>query len=238
MRPLIGITADFEQETGRLRLNAAYVRAVEAAGGLAVVLGGDSASVPGVLSRLDGVVLSGGGDIDPLRFGESAHPQIGRIEPVRDAYEIALAQLAHERGVPLLGICRGCQVMAVAGGEGLYQDIPSQAPSDIRHVQPEARSETTHTVRIRAGTRLQAITGREVIEVNSFHHQSVRAVPAGCRQAGEAPDGIIEAFEDPAHPFWVAVQWHPEELARDSEVAQALFAALVQAAREAGAHVG
>lgn len=238
MRPLIGITADFEQETGRLRLNSAYVRAVEAAGGLAVMLGGDSASVPGVLARLDGVVLSGGGDIDPSRFGESAHPQIGRIEPVRDAYEIAMAQLAHARGVPALGICRGCQVMAVAEGVALYQDIPSQAPSDIRHVQEEPRGQTTHSVRIRSGTRLRDVLGREVIEVNSFHHQSARAVPAGHRLAGEAPDGLIEAFEDPAHPFWVAVQWHPEELAQHSELARALFEALVQAAGEARAHVG
>lgn len=231
MRPLIGISTGYDGKTGRYGLKAAYVRAVENAGGAPVMLGFQSDSAAEVLRRLDGLLLSGGGDIEPHHYGEEPHPGLS-LEPERDAYELELARLAHQEGIPVLGICRGCQVMAVTAGEGLYQDIPSQIPSEINHAQEAARAQTTHGVRILPGTRLGRLIGQDEIDVNSFHHQSVRQVPAGQRLSALAPDGVIEGFEDPSHPFWLAVQWHPEDLAPRSAAARVLFEALVEAAGE------
>lgn len=232
MRPLIGISMSYDRQNGSYRLKKAYVDAVETAGGAAVLLGGTAESAHSVLPRLHGVVLTGGGDIEPRHFGEAPHEALGPLEPERDVYELEVARLAHAQGVPLLGICRGCQVMAVSAGAGLYQDIPSQAPSDIRHFQTEARAAMTHSVQILPGTRLREIIGQESIDVNSFHHQSARTVPSGQVQSAQAQDGIVEGFEDPSHPFWVAVQWHPEDLYLHSDAARSLFSALVLAARE------
>lgn len=232
LRPLIGISVRYDRQDGSYRLKKAYVDAVETAGGAAVLLGGTAESAQGALPRLDGVVLTGGGDIEPHHFGEAPHAALGPLEPERDVYELELARLAHAQGVPVLGICRGCQVMAVSAGAGLYQDIPSQSPSEINHFQAEARAAMTHTVQILPGTRLREIIGQESIDVNSFHHQSARTVPHGQVQSAEAPDGILEGFEDPSHPFWIAVQWHPEDLYLHSDAARSLFTALVATARE------
>lgn len=233
MRPLIGISSGYDRETGRYRLKAAYLEAVHMAGGTPVMIGGTKEDAAEILPHLNGIVLSGGGDIEPHHFGESAHPRLGELEPERDAYELELARLAHHKRIPVLGICRGCQVMAVSGGSRLYQDIPSQCPSEIRHVQDAARAAMTHRVQIFPNTRLAAVIGAESIDVNSFHHQSVHTVPAGHVQSAAAPDGIVEGFEDPAHPFYIAVQWHPEDLVGQSAAARALFASLVKAAQEA-----
>ncbi len=232
MKPLIGITCSVDEQSDRFQLNAAYLEAIEAAGGVPVLLAGESGTAQEVLSRLDGVLFTGGVDLDPAYFGEAPLPGLGDVSPRRDSFEVELCRAAYRARVPALGICRGCQLMAVALGGDVYQDLPSQMPEALQHVQRAPRGHKSHVVTVTAGSRLGALAGSESLRVNSFHHQSVRRLPDGAVVCALAPDGVIEAFEDPGHPFWVAVQWHPEGLWREDETARMLFRSLVMAAEE------
>jgi putative glutamine amidotransferase len=237
MGPLIGISCSVDDESEKLSLNLAYLRAVEAAGGVPVMLAGTEETARAVIGQLHGVLLSGGVDVDPCHFGEEPHPALGEVSATRDTFELALARAALQGGVPVFGICRGCQVMAIAGGGTLYQDIPSQRPESLQHYQHGARSRASHAVDVSAGSRLREISGAPHLRVKSFHHQAVRALPSGWVSTATAPDGLIEAFEDPSHPYWLAVQWHPEGLYAHDPAAKALFTAFVQAAQEVSSHV-
>ncbi len=236
MGPLIGISCSVDDESEKLSLNLPYLRAVEAAGGVPVMLAGTEETARAVIGRLQGVLLTGGVDVDPCHFGEEPHPALGEVSATRDAFELALAKEALRRGIPVFGICRGCQVMAIAGGGTLYQDIPSQRPESLQHYQHGARARASHAVDVSAGSRLREISGAAQLRVNSFHHQAVRDLPQGWITTANAPDGLIEAFEDPAHPYWLAVQWHPEGLYPHDPAAMALFATFVQAAQEVASH--
>lgn len=233
--PLIGITTSVtvDKSPERAYVNASYLRAVEGAGGIPVLL-------PPHLSertrrelwdRLDGVLLTGGGDIDPARFQEAAYPALIEVSPLRDALELEIVERAVGDGVPLLAICRGLQVLNVALGGTLYQDLPTDKPSPITHSQKEPRAQPTHAVKVMAeGTRLASIVGGPEIEVNSFHHQAIKRLAVGLKDVAWAPDGVIEAVEMQGDRFVVAVQWHPEDLIEHDPAARSLFAALTAAA--------
>jgi len=233
-KPAIGITISYDSKRpGFHLLREDYLRAVEQAGGLPLVLApGRPADAPELIERLDGLLLSGGGDIDPDLFGEPRHERVTSVVRERDEFEIALARTALERDVPLLAICRGQQVLNVAAGGTLVQDIPSQVTGAVNHDPDTERWETTHDVEIVPGTRLRAILGKDRVAVNSFHHQSVRDVGRGLVVSARSPeDAVVEGLEAPGRRFAVAVQWHPEGFWNQRENFGSLFEALVEAAR-------
>lgn len=233
-RPAIGITISYDQKRpGFHLLREDYVRSVEKAGGLPFVLApGRPEDAPELLERLGGLLLTGGGDIDPSLFGEQRHPSVTSIVRERDDFEIALAQGALRRDLPLLAICRGQQVLNVAAGGTLVQDIPSQVAGGVSHDPERERWETTHDVQIVPGTRLRAILGRDTVAVNSFHHQSVKDVGRGLVVSARSPeDAVVEALEAPDRRFAVGVQWHPESFWNQRDNFSSLFEALVEAAR-------
>jgi putative glutamine amidotransferase len=180
--------------------------------------------------RLAGVVLTGGGDVDPSRFGASRHPSVFDVSPARDALEIDLTRRALDGGRPLLAICRGIQVVNVALGGTLHQDIPSDVDSAINHSQKEPRDQPTHAVKVNLESGLGALLGAAELAVNSFHHQAIDRAGAGIRDVAWAPDGVIEGVEVADHPFLFGVQWHPEDLVGHDAAARRLFRALAEAA--------
>lgn len=237
--PLIGVTTSVTVDTypERAYVNAAYLDAVQQAGGVPVVLAPQlgAAARGALLARLDGVLLTGGGDVDPARFGETPHPTVSDISPARDALEIELTRWALERRAPLLAICRGLQVLNVALGGSLHQDIPSDLPSTLDHsqkaLQRTRRSQPVHHVKVQAGSRLATILGTLEVDVNSLHHQALKALGRGLTAVAWSPDGIVEGAEmQDGGRFVVGVQWHPEDLVGHDPAARNLFAALVQAA--------
>jgi putative glutamine amidotransferase len=176
--------------------------------------------VAALLDRFDGIVLSGGPDLDPAGYGDrTRHPELGPTAPTLDAFELALARAALERGTPLVAVCRGAQALNVACGGTLYQHVPG-------HRQSQIASAPSHAIQISARSRLAAILGSRTVEVNSFHHQAVKRIGAGLRVVARADDGTVEAIEGPG--FVVGVQWHAETMAAHLP----LFEALVQAASQ------
>jgi putative glutamine amidotransferase len=233
--PLIGVTTSISVEASpeRAYVNSAYLRAVQDAGGVPVLLpppleGPARAALWGLL---DGVVLTGGGDVDPACFGEARHPAVSEVAAARDTLEIDLTRYALERRLPLLAVCRGIQVLNVALGGTLYQDIASEPGSPINHSQSEPRHQPTHAVKVEDGTRLARILGALELDVNSSHHQAIKGLGRGLRAVAWAPDGIVEGVEHATADFVVGVQWHPEELAGHDPAARRLFQAVVAAAR-------
>lgn len=225
-----------EGSSGDLVAGGDYVRAVERAGALPVLLpplasGGEAASA--FLRLVDGLLLAGGGDVDPQYFEEEPVAQLGQVDPERDLLELALAREALAERVPVLGICRGIQVLNVAAGGSLYQDIPSQVRGAFQHYQRAPRWHGTHTVHLEPGSQVARILGVEELRVNSFHHQSVKMVAPGFRVSAKSRDTVVEAIESKAHPFALGVQWHPEGMIDRQPAALRLFRALVEAAAEA-----
>ena len=208
--PVIGISGNFRD--GDCTLAQAYYMSVLEAGGTPVVIPSydDEKALVSLLDSLDGIVLSGGADIDPAYLNEEPLEGIS-INPRRDVQELLLIRLATDRHIPVLGICRGIQMLAAALGGKLYQDIKTQHGADsLEHSQSIARGLPSHEVRIEKDSLLYSLMGTETLAVNSFHHQAVREVPAGFRVTAVAPDGIIEAMESTAFSSILGVQWHPE----------------------------
>lgn len=237
-RPLIGITCgssalDPGAKSPQDRLNCTYSHAVFLAGGAPVILPnlGESEAVLAWLDRLDGIVLSGGFDVNPKLFGEDVLNASVEIDSPRDVAELPLIHSLLERDLPMLAICRGIQSLNVALGGTLYQDIPAEMETSINHRQPESRDSTTHTVQLEPRSRLAGIVGSQEIHVNTFHHQALKSVGNGLVVTARAPDGIIEAVEDPRARFRIGVQYHPEELVDNCEHAIRLFEALIDATR-------
>jgi len=239
--PLIGLTTSVSVDAypERAYTNAAYLTAVQQAGGIPILLPPQlsDAARDELWRRLDALVLTGGGDLDPARFGEPRHPTVYDVSAARDQLEIDLTRRALTESVPLLAICRGIQVLNVVLGGTLYQDIPSDLASPIAHSQKERRDQPTHAVKVQEGSRLAEILGRLEVDVNSLHHQAIKDLGPRLRAVGMAPDGIIEAAEVVDHPFAVAVQWHPEDLVAHDAAARGLFRAVVEAARGSGARL-
>jgi len=236
-RPPIGITVDYQaEERPRYSLPADYVRSVLRAGGVPVLLppveGEEEAGL--LLERVAGLLLSGGGDLDPAAYGEAPHPRSRPLHPLRNRFELTVARLAAERGLPVMGICLGCQVLNVALGGTLYQHIPEQVAAALAHHSGEPGRRTFHRVRIDPGSRLAGIVGATDLETNSSHHQAIREVAPALRPVAWSEDGVVEAAEARDERFILAVQWHPENLTAERPEHLALFAALVQAAGAAG----
>lgn len=236
MAPLIGVSTSVTigQHPERAYLNSAYVAAVQQAGGVPVPLvpQHDARAQAALIGRIEGVLLTGGGDVDPIRFGEAAHPTVSDVSAERDALEIALVEQALERRLPLLAICRGIQVLNVALGGSLHQDVATSPGTPIAHSQKAPRHEPTHGVKIETGSRLLDVIGAHYLDVNSMHHQAIKGLGRGLRAVAFCPDdGLIEAAElEDTSRFVLGVQWHPEELAAHQPAAQRLFAALIAAA--------
>jgi putative glutamine amidotransferase len=207
-----------------MALGTTYLRAVEAAGGIPVILAPTQLdSVPALVERLDGVCLSGGPDIDPFAYGADVrHPELGSTYPEVDGFELAVARAADAAGMPLLGICRGAQALNVARGGTLHQHVDGHRQSDLATV-------ATQEVAVQPRSRLAEITGSGAqLAVNTFHHQAVDVLGAGLRVVARSADGIVEAIEDRTRTLVLGVQWHAESLIERAEHA-ALFDALVEA---------
>ena len=234
MKPTVGITASVETMTSgawterTAGVPFTYVRAVQRAGGRAVVLVPDPADAvepDGALDLLDGLVVSGAaGDVDPARYGEPVHPETAPVQAPRDDYEAALVRGAQERGLPVLGVCRGMQLINVARGGTLEQHLADVVEADIHRGAPGRFSD--HRVRLEPGALAARAVGADAVTVKSYHHQGMRQLGQGLRATGWANgDGIVEAIEDPGRRFLLGVQWHPEE-----DEASRLIAALVEEA--------
>jgi putative glutamine amidotransferase len=238
--PLIGVSTSItiNESPERAYVNVAYLRAVEQAGGVPVLLAPQlsAAARDALWSRLDGLVLTGGGDVEPSRFGDVAHPKTSLVSSDRDALELELVDRAMRDDVPVFAICRGLQVLNVALGGTLHQHVPDVVGERIQHSQPDKRHVRTHDVKVQMeGTRLGTIVGASELRVNSFHHQAVARLGRALRDVAWAPDNVIEAIEHTDRGrFILAVQWHPEELVGDDMAARALFTAVVDAARTRG----
>lgn len=244
MRPLIGISCSMGQAIYSMnqdnvpqmqhRLGDNYVKAIVQAGGVPVLLPNnmDLTSVEELSAGLDGFLLSGGGDVDPALFGERATVELGAVTPRRDDFELALVRyVINETNKPVLGICRGIQVMNVAMGGTLHIDLPGDGKL-CHSLTMYPRNVQTHDVNVTPGTRMEDIMSGNKGRVNSFHHQAIRDV-ADCFviSAVSADDGVVEAVEQPGERFMVGVQWHPEELV-EYEEAQKLFRSFVKAAEK------
>ena len=209
-RPVIGITGNYD--SGKCTLLEGYYRSVIEAGGTPIIIPPteDTATMASMLDRVDALIFSGGGDINPLYLGEEPLPQLSSINAVRDSQELLLARLAADRQLPILGICRGLQVMMAALGGKLYQDIYKEASASLKHSQEAERHVATHMVNISKGSKLLQIFKSDRLAVNSFHHQAVREVAPGFAVTALSPDGLIEAAESTTHKSMIGVQWHPE----------------------------
>ncbi|HVT38586.1 MAG TPA: gamma-glutamyl-gamma-aminobutyrate hydrolase family protein [Gemmatimonadaceae bacterium] len=214
----ISATASFWQGADRLRLSANYIRSIEGAGLVPVAVPPltDPGRAAEIMNVAGGLLLTGGEDVDPSRYGEVNHASVSGTNPMRDATEVALLLAARAQQRPVLAICRGIQLINVALGGTLIQDLASQRPSNVQHDQPHEREERTHGVTIPAGSRLAAATGTTVMAVNSYHHQAIARLAPGLEVTATASDDVIEAAEVQDSHWWVlAVQWHPEDLIAD-----------------------
>jgi putative glutamine amidotransferase len=226
---LIGITACGKLED--------YRQAVIHVGGEVRILERSMTPVD-ALNGIGGLLLPGGGDVEPARYGEEPHPSLVDVEPLRDEFEIALVREARSRNLPIFAICRGLQVLNVAFGGTLVQDIPSQVPGALEHrlaVPPHEAFALAHEVWIDKDTKLarlmsERLGGADTCDVNSRHHQAVKQVAPNFHVSATAPDGVIEAIEDPSAPFCLAVQWHPENFWRTGEF-RPLFETFVETAQ-------
>jgi putative glutamine amidotransferase len=210
-----------------------YIKAIERAGGSPLILPitENMETLSRVLSVLDGILFTGGNDIDPRYYGEWPGPGLGVIDPRRDRHEIELAKTAlYDMDIPVLGICRGCQLLNVASGGTLYQDLRLDRPEGLYHTQKYApKYHPVHPVSIKPGSRLHAIFGQEELGVNSFNHQAIKRVGGGFEVTMTAPDGLVEGIEMPGERFVVAVQWHPEMMIDHDPGYLVLFKAFVEA---------
>jgi putative glutamine amidotransferase len=217
-------------------MNQRYSRVVAAAGGLPVMIPllEDEDTLRALYDRMDGVLIPGGVDLDPTTYGETPLPTCGRIDPARDRVELCFARWAIAEGKPLFGLCRGLQILNVALGGTLYQDIAAQRSDAIKHdyfpTAGYSRDHLAHPVTVTSGSRLDALVGTAPLRVNSMHHQAVKDLAPGLAPTAIAPDGLIEAVESSDQQFLLGVQWHPESLTEREPRMHRLVAGFVEAA--------
>lgn len=234
MKPLVGVTLDAELPGGYSKfpwyaLRANYTQALAAAGGLPVALSHDAGLAADLLDRIDALVVTGGAfDVDPVLYGEAERHATVTLKEQRTAAELALVRGALARDMPVLGICGGQQLLAVALGGTLLQHIPDSIEGALEHEQRTPRDQTSHAVSLVPGTLLHRVAGTETMQVNSAHHQAVRGAGRFAVVNATAPDGVIEGIEDPRYAFCLGVQWHPEFLLDPADAR--IFAAFVAAA--------
>lgn len=243
-RPVIGIATQTlpgvpgERQTCWL-MGRSYVeelRKVGAVPWLIPLIPHDTDTLQEIFARLDGVFITGGVDVDPGRYGEETSPLCGTIDPDRDAVEIALLQHALQQQLPVFAVCRGIQILNVACGGTLYQDVTAQVPAALKHdyfPTPEkpSRKFLAHDIAVRPGSRLGEILRDAVVPVNSMHHQAIKDLAPNLKATAHAPDGIIEGVEGQGDQYLVAVQWHPEELTETQPGMARLFSTFADAAR-------
>ena len=227
--PLIGITTYGRNEAGDVSLPGAYLEAVQQAGGVPILLPPHQAPLGRLLEKIDGLILAGGGDIAPSLYGGAHHPTIYSVDAERDAFEFALAKAALAKQIPVLGICRGMQMLSVASGAALIPHVPDVYGDAIAHRLYLPRRPTPHPLQLEPNSRLAALMQAVHINVMSWHHQAVKTLPSGWRVAAQATDGLLEAIECEHHPWAIGVQWHPE-LSPNDPAHQKLFRALILSA--------
>lgn len=213
MRPVIGVIASYNPETRVLLVRENYLSMLRAEGGNPVLLplGASGDALEAQLDMCSGVLLTGGDDVEPARYGEETLPCCGSMTLPRDAYEIELIRRAVERDIPMLGICRGIQVLNVALGGSLYQDVGTQVePGASAHQQPEPYGEPSHRVTLAPGSPLERLWGVEAMPVNSMHHQAIKRLAESLAPMAFAPEGFVEAVDRPGSLYVRGVQWHPE----------------------------
>jgi gamma-glutamyl-gamma-aminobutyrate hydrolase PuuD len=218
MNPLVALTTTTRVPEGsharrqEIALYALYISVLDEVGLTPVLItpAHSARSIRDLLENCSGLVLSGGEDVDPARYGETPLPELGRVNTARDEMEFAALAAAFERSIPILGICRGCQVLNVHMGGSLYQDIDTQHPGELMHRQREPWNSRTHEATIESGSQLARILGTERLCINSFHHQAIKNVAPGLRVTAHADDGLVEAVEANDQPWVIGVQWHPE----------------------------
>jgi putative glutamine amidotransferase len=234
MKPIIGVTSSLKDDQ-LLTLSLDNTDSVTKAGGVPIILPNllDPEQVERIADQIDGLLLTGGGDIDPTLFGEEPHPNLGSITPARDQFEIAITRKVMEQNKPILAICRGCQILNIAAGGDMFQDIYAQHDNQLlQHAQRAPRPHGSHFVDVKDGSLLYRITKLNRFKVNSFHHQAVRHVAEGFQTSATASDGIIEAFESTQHAFILAVQWHPECMVNSGDPsANAIFNTFIEACK-------
>ena len=231
MTCLIGITCSWQEQEARHLINDSYILAVQEAGGTPLLIPTlDVSQAENVFNSIDGFIFSGGDDPDPCIYGEEPVEGLGDVTPRRDSFELALARLALQGKKPVLGICRGIQILNIAAGGTLYQDLKGH--TGLQHKQLAPRWHTSHGVNIEKQSRLYSIIKKEFIRVNSFHHQAVKKVGEGLWAVARGGDGMIEAIEsvDP-HKFLIGLQWHPEFLINRDEYSFHIFTEFVEKAR-------
>ena len=247
-RPIIGVPTQTLQSLGGVSaeippswvMSQRYIQALTAAGALPwmIPLITDEETLRGIYESLDGVFLPGGADIDPVSYGTAPHPACDKTDRDRDRVELTLGKWALADGKPVLGVCRGMQLINVVAGGTLYQDLASQFPEGVKHDyfpfggQTYARDYLAHEVRITPDSRLARLFGAGPIKVNSMHHQGVRVLGAGLVATAHAPDGLVEALEGEGPGYLLAVQWHPEALTEKDASTRRLFTEFVEAAGE------
>ena len=231
MRPIIGITSRYVIDKKHYGLPDAYAKAVQRNGGTPVILPPlFDIDQDQFLDLVDGIIFSGGPDVDPILYGEQPRPQQGGIDPLRDEVEISLGKKALTGDKPVLGICRGLQVLNVAGGGTLIQDIPSQVKDAQKHNQAAQTYYGTHHVTLEKGSKAHEIFGMERILPNSFHHQACKVPAPGFKVTGKADDGVIEVLEIDSPVWKMCVQWHPEHM--DDPVMNKLFKSFIDACKK------
>ena len=236
MQPIVGITSDYHKKGDIFKgpayfIGENYVSAVIDSGGVPIILpySCDKRMHEELLKRIDGLLITGGNfDVNPMFYGEKPIQNIGKFIDERTVFEMEIARMALRRDMPVLGICGGEQLLNVAGGGSLYQDIPTQVQEAFDHQQKSSKDEPYHSVEIEPGTQLHSIFGCEKINVNSTHHQSVKRTGEGFIINAKAIDGIIEGIESVQHRFVIGVQWHPEFLYKKEKVFEKLFKVFVQ----------
>jgi putative glutamine amidotransferase len=247
-RPIIGIPTQTLQSLGGVSadippswvMSQRYIRALTTAGALPWMIplvGDDEATLRAVYEELDGVFLPGGADIDPASYGQDRHPRCDKSDPHRDRVELALAKWAIADRKPVLGVCRGLQLLNLACGGTLYQDLADQFNGSIKHDYfpfggQFARDYLAHEVNVAKGSRLAEVFGAGPVKVNSMHHQGIREVGAGLVATAVAPDGLVEGIETADNAYVVGVQWHPEALTDADTRARRLFETFIEAAGE------
>ena len=232
-KPIIAITPQYDYENNFLRIGENYMKAIKCAGGIPVLLHLDINDNEGeqITDHFDGFLFPGGPDIDPFLFGEETIPEGGVVLPERDYMEKLIFQSAYKKEKPILGICRGIQVINIFLGGTIYQDIESQYISNISlgHYQKSANEVKTHSVNIKKNSLLDKIIGKDNIKVNSFHHQAISRLAPCLKIAGSSSDSIIESVYDPCRKFLLGVQWHPEHLYPFDEDQMKIFKTFVNA---------
>ena len=230
--PIVGVTSSFNLVGHSFCLEESYIEAIMESSGIPLIIPPQKSEedIKKIFRQIDALLLPGGPDVDPIHFGEEPQYKL-EIDPERDNLELILAKMAFSEDKPILGICRGIQVMNIAAGADIYQDLIAQRPGTLVHKQNAPKWHSTHEVEIQPETMLLKILGESHLRVNSYHHQAVRKLAPGFRASALAKDGVIEAIENPSLNFALGVQWHPELMWKRYALFKRLFVALIRAAK-------